>query len=172
MALNKKQKTFLEALRSYLDSDEKLGLRDTENNKLNDLEKVNGLEYSHNDIYSKYKKMLEDNNIVYMGPILQAFNKVHSYKYFNNPSFTTAMEKELQAQGVHSSEIGLALKLVDELYEKLKGSDIQWAEKDAGLFKNMQELKDVSQPEQASDFEIIKSELNNKNIEDINAEFE
>lgn len=172
MALNKKQKTFLEALSLYLDLDAQLGLKDHEKNPLNDLERVNGLEFTHNDIYSKYRKKLEDNNIVYIGPILQAFNKVHDYKYFDNPSFGTAMESELNSQAVHSSEIALAIALLNELYEELRKSDKTWKEKDSGLFQDMEGIKEVSQPKQADDFAIIKTGLNKKNVEDIHAEFE
>lgn len=169
MALSKNQKHFLEALSTYLDDNVKLGLQD---NELNDLEKVNGLEYQHNDIQQDFRKMLINKKIIYVDPIMQAFSKVHNYKYFDSPSFRTAMEKELRAQGIDSGEIVQALDLADELFEKLKSDAKDWSEKDSGLFSKMDEIKDVSQPEQPNKFSIMKTDLNKKNIEDINAEFE
>lgn len=172
MALNKRQKTFLEALKLYLGQDSKLGLKGHDNNKLNDLEKVNGLEFLHNDIYQQFRDKVQSSNLIYVGPIMQAFNKVHSYKYLDSESFADAMKKELTAQGVVSSEIAKAVDILEKLVEDYRNKNGgSWAEKDAGLNANMDEIKEVSQPEQASEFDIIHADINDKNVKDVNDEF-
>jgi hypothetical protein len=172
MSLNKKQKTFLEALDIYLNQDAQLGLKGHDKDDLNDLERVNGLEFIHNDIYSKYRDKLFNAKLIYIGPILQAFNKAHSYKNFGSTTFNSAMEKELTAQAIDSSEIAKALDLADKLLEELRDGRDAWAEQDSGLNSDMDGIKEVSQPEQASEFDIIKTDLNKKNVKDIHDEFE
>ena len=170
MSLNKKQKTFLEALDTYLNQDAQLGLKGFEKDKLNDLERVDGLEYNRNDVYAKYRDKLLKANIVYIGPIMRAFNSAHNIRIFGSPTFLSAMERELKAQPIASSEVEKALDLAEKLAEELKKSDR--AEQDSGLNPDMDGIKDVSQPEQASEFDIIKTDLNKKNVKDIHDEFE
>jgi hypothetical protein len=171
MSLNKKQKTFLEALDTYLNQDAQLGLKDHEKNKLNDLESVDSLEYNRNDVYAKYRDRLLKANIIFIGPIMRAFNSAHNIRIFGSPTFLSAMERELKAQPIASSEVEKALDLADKLSEELKKSKDQ-NEQDSGLNSDMEGIKDVSQPEQASEFDIIKTDLNKKNVKDINDEFE
>lgn len=172
MSLNNKQKTFLEAFNIYLNQDAKLGLKGNDKDDLNDQKRVNGPEYARNDIYSKYREKLLKANIVYVDPIMRAFNSAHNYRHFGTPAFISAMERELKAQPVPSSEVEKALDLADKLSEELKNSRDGWAEQDAGLFSDMEGVKEVSQPEQASEFDIIKTDLNKKNVKDIHDEFE
>jgi hypothetical protein len=170
MSLNKKQKTFLEALDTYLNQDAQLGLKDHGKDKLNDLERVDSLEYNRNDVYSKYRDRLLKANIIFIGPIMRAFNSAHNIRIFGSPTFLSAMERELKAQPIASSEVEKALDLADKLAEELKKSKDQM--QDSGLNSDMESIKEVSQPEQASEFDIIKTDLNKKNVKDINDEFE
>ena len=170
MSLNKKQKTFLEALDTYLNQDAELGLKSHDKDDLNDQESVGGFEYARNDVYSKYRDKLLKANIVYIGPIMRAFNSAHNIRIFGSPTFLSAMERELKAQPIASSEVEKALDLAEKLSEELKKSD--WAQQDAGLNSDMDGIKEVSQPEQASEFDIIKTDLNKKNVKDVNNEFE
>lgn len=170
MTIGKNQQTFLEALSLFLETDPKTGLAD-QKNEFYDTEQERGLEYNHNEVYDQYRRMLEAKKIIYMDPIMSAFKAVHDYKYVDGHGFATVMERQLKAQGIPSAEISVALDEFEALLKKLQGSAGDYAEKDSGLLKNMDEIKKVSQPEQPNEFSGIASDLNKKNVEDINAEF-
>lgn len=172
MSLNKKQMTFLEAFDTYLNQDTKLGLKGNDKDDLNDQERVNGLEYARNEVYSKFRDKLFKANIVYVDLIMRAFNSAHNYRHFGTPAFLSAMERELKAQPIPSSEAEKALDMAEKLSDELKKSSDGMIEQDAGLFSDMEGVKEVTQPEQASEFDIIKTDLNKKNVKDIHDEFE
>jgi hypothetical protein len=171
MTIDRNQQTFLEALSLFLETDPKTGLVDNKND-LYDAEQERGLEYNHNEVYDQYRRMLEAKKIIYMDPIMSAFKAVHDYKYIDGHGFSTVMERQLKSQGIPSAEISIALDELEALLKKLQGSAGDYAEKDSGLLKNMNDIKKVSQPEQPNEFTGIASDLNKKNVEDVNAEFE
>lgn len=151
----------LEAIKSLLDQDEKLGLsvHDKDPYAKQDWR---GLEYLHNDINDMFQVKAAE--LVHSDGVCQAFAKVHSYKYLDDPTFATAMEKEMVAQGIPAEERSKALGFIPKIIDELKEDQNEWAEKDSGFNPKLDEVQDVSRPEQPLDFEIYDVDLNKKNI--------
>lgn len=152
MPLDKNEKMLLEAIDSMLQQDAKLGLamHDQEHQDLGSTER--GFEYLHGQIDEMFE--LKSADLTYADSVNQAFRKVHNYKYLDDPSFKTAMKKEMVAQAVPAEEREKALEFIPDIINELKEDQSEWAEKDAGFNPNMQEIMDASQPEQDLEFNI------------------
>lgn len=151
MALNKNEKLVLEAVDSMLQQDAKLGLsiHDADLKSMGSAER--GYEYLHGEIAEMFA--LKSAELTHSDGVNQAFRKVHNYKYLDDPSFKTAMQKEMVAQAVPAEERDKALGFIPSIISELKTEQTEWAEKDA-FNPDLDEIMEVSQPEQPLDFNI------------------
>jgi hypothetical protein len=146
------ERILAEAVDSMLQHDAKLGLKihDTDSQRLGEAER--GLEYLHGQIDEMFA--LKAAELIHADGVCQAFRKVHNYKYLDDPSFKTAMEKEMVAQAVPAEERSKAAGFVPSIISELKEDQAEWAEKDFGFNPKLDEVKEASQPEQPLDFTI------------------
>ena len=154
--LTSTEKTLCEAIETMLQHDAKLGLKihDTDGKHLGETER--GYEYLHGQIDEMFG--LKAAELIHAESVCQAFHKVHSYKYLDDPSFKTAMEKEMVAQAVPAEERNKALNFVPSIISELKEDQAEWAEKDFGFNPKLDEIKEASRPEQPLDFKIHEVE--------------
>lgn len=144
MALNKNERMLLEAVDSMLQQDAKLGLSIHSDTEFDSSER--GYEYLHGQIDEMFA--LKSAELTFSDSVNQAFTKVHNYKYLDDPSFKTAMEKEMVAQAVPAEERNKALSFIPSIIEEIKEEQNEWAEKDFGFHPELQEILEVSQPDQ------------------------
>lgn len=164
MSLSKHEAVLLEAIKSMLRDDTKLGLSSHEKDPyIKSFNAERGLEYLHEHINEMFS--LKAAELTHAESVCQAFGKVHSYKYLDDPSFSTAMEKEMVAQAVPAVERDKALGFIPSIIKELREDQKEWAEKDSGFNPNLSEIKDVSQIEQPNDFLIHDRDgYNTKNV--------
>lgn len=151
MALNEQEKMLVEAVDSMLQQDAKLGLSIHDNTDEH-LSAERGYEYLHGQIDEMFA--LKSAELTFSDSINQSFRKVHNYKYLDDPSFKTAMEKEMVAQAVPAEERSKALEFIPAIIQEVKEEQNVWAEKDFGFHPNLQEIMDISNPEQDLKFNI------------------
>lgn len=165
MALNETEQLLVEAIKTMLSQDSKLGLSIHDDDPYNTLfNSERGMEYLHNHINDLFA--LRSAELIHADSVNQAFHKVHSYKYLDDPSFSTAMEKELVAQAVPANERSKALSFIPKIVDEIKEDNKEWAEKDSGFNPEMEEIESISRPEQPSEFEIHDMDgYNEANIE-------
>lgn len=163
--LNKDEKNLLEAIDSMLQQDARLGLsiHDTEENSNRDSAE-RGFEYLHNQIDEMFA--LRSAELTYADSINQAFKKVHNYKYLDDPSFPTAMKKEMVAQAVPAEERHKALSFIPQIIDELKEEQAEWAEKDSGFNPELEEIMKLSRPEQNNELEILDDWGYETNVEE------
>lgn len=137
----------LEAIDTMLQHDAKLGLAIHSEHS----ETERGYEYLHGQIDEMFA--LKAAELTHSDGVCQAFKKVHSYKYLDDPSFKTAMQKEMVAQAIPESDRNKAVGFIPQIITELKKEQSEWAEKDT-FHPNLDEIKEASQPEQPLDFEI------------------
>lgn len=162
MSLDQNEQLLLEAVKSMLSHDAKLGLsiHDKDEYKEHDWR---GLEYLHEHINEMF--LVKAADLTHAEGVCQAFNKVHSYKYLDDPSFSTAMEKEMVAQAIPANERAKALNFIPKIIKELKEDQKEWAEKDSGFNPLLDEIKELSKPEQPNEFEIHDMDgYNDKNV--------
>ncbi len=150
--LTQDELTLLEGIKTMLQHDVQLGLKmhNKQDQKLGQTER--GFEYLHNQIDEMFALKAAELN--HANSVCQAFKKVHNYKYLDDPTFPTAMEKEMVAQAVPAEERDKAIAFVPSIIKELKEDQAEWAEKDFGFNPKMDEIIDASQPEQPLDFAI------------------
>lgn len=150
--LNKAERMVAEAVETMLQQDAKLGLKmhDSTDTRLGETER--GLEYLHGQIDEMFA--LKAAELIHADGVCQAFQKTHSYKYLDDPSFKTAMKKEMVAQAVPAEDREKALGFIPAIIKELKEDQKEWAEKDFGFNPALDEIKEMSQPEQPLDFAI------------------
>jgi hypothetical protein len=154
MALKKSEKLVLEAVDSMLQQDAKLGLsiHDKELESTGTAER--GYEYLHGQIDDMF--LVKAADLIHAESVCQSFRKVHNYKYVDDPTFLTAMEKEMVAQAVPAEERTKATEFVPSIIKELKTERAEWAEKDFGFNPALDEIREASKPEQPLDFNIEK----------------
>lgn len=107
-------------------------------------------QFKHEQILEMFE--LKTIDLIHHDAIVSAFNKVHSYKYIDDPKFIEAFEKELTWHGVPKYEIKDAIKAVNDVMADLaKDENIDPEEfklQDAGWNPKLDEIKEVSQPPQ------------------------
>jgi hypothetical protein len=152
MALNKNEKLVLEAIDSMLQQDAKLGLviHDKQHEETGAAER--GYEYLHGQIDDMFQVKAAE--LVHAESVCQAFRSVHNYKYVDDPSFGTAMEKQMVAQAVPAAERTKATDFVPAIIKELKTEQKEWQEKDFGFNPALNEIREASKPEQPMDFNI------------------
>lgn len=150
--LSNTEQALFEAIDTMLKQDAKLGLsvHDDELEKTGENER--GFEYLHNQVNDMFQ--LKAAELTHANGVCQAFTKIHSYKYVDDPQFKTAMEKEMVAQGIPASDRSKAIGFVDSIMKELKADKGEWAEKDFGFNPNLDEVTDTESLEQPLDFEI------------------
>jgi len=156
MTLKQNEQLVLEAVQSMLQQDAKLGLSIHNDDHKSTGPSERGYEYLHNQIDEMFH--LKAAEFTYSEGVCAAFTKVHSYKWIDDPSFTTAMKKEMTAQGIPKEEREKALAIVPKIMEEIEIEQNEWTEKDAGFNPNMREIRETSQPEQPLDFNIEEAD--------------
>lgn len=159
MSLNSDEQLVLEAITNFLQQDAKLGLanHDEEEHAIE-----RGYEYLHNHIDELFN--LKAAESTFFNELTAAFNKVHSYKYLDDPTFLTAYEKEMVARGIPADERHKASTFITDIMNDLRNGESDWAEKDH-FHPDMEEIVDVTQPNQDNEFTIEDSDLNEMNID-------
>lgn len=162
MALNNNEQLLLEAIKGMLKHDDKLGLSMHDQDKeLNQNER--GFQYLHEQIADMFQVKAAE--LTHADSICRAFSKVHNYKYLDDFGFLTAMNKELTANAVPVVERRAALEFIPKIIEELRAEHKDWAEKDSGFSPHLDEIMDVSRPEQPTDFTIQHRRLNTRNVD-------
>lgn len=163
MALTKNEKLLSEAINSMLQQDAKLGLAIHDNAEYNpDVNGERGYEYLHGQIDEMFALRAAD--LIHAESVCQAFRKVHNYKYLDDPTFKTAMEKEMVAQAVPAEERQRALGFVPAIVEELKEERTAWNEKDGGFNPHLDEIRESSKPSTTGTFGIHKREAAKANV--------
>lgn len=150
--LTEDEKTLLEGIKTMLQHDAQLGLKIHTKQHEQTGPAERGYEYLHNQIDEMFA--LKAAELHHANSVCQAFKKVHNYKYLDDPSFSTAMEKEMVAQAVPAEERAKAASFVPSIIKELKDDQAEWAEKDFGFNPQMDQIIDVSQPEQPTELTI------------------
>jgi hypothetical protein len=154
--LSKDEQLVAEAIDSMLSHDAQLGLK-IHNQSSEELGKAErGYEYLHGQINEMFA--LKAAELTHADGVCQAFSKVHNYKYLDDPSFKTAMEKEMVAQAIPAEDRGQAAKFLTDIIEELKNDQAEWAEKDFGFNPKLDDILETSQPEQPTECEILDVE--------------
>lgn len=150
MALNIHERMLAEAISSMLQQDAKLGLSIHDESDFDSAER--GYEYLHGQIDEMFA--LKAAELTHAEGVNQAFKKVHNYKYLDDPSFKTAMEKEMVAQAIPGKDREQAVKFVEEVLKDIKEEQKVWSEKDFGFHPELDEIKEICQPDQDLEFSI------------------
>ncbi len=132
---NNNDKLVVEALKSLLHIGGGIGNSDDAKP-----DESNSFVRMHEQINDLFKLKVIDLN--HHDGVVSAFNKVHNYRYLDDPEFELSFKKELTAQGVIASEIQ---KAIAAIYEVKKTLDSE-SEKDYGYNPDMDKIIKVSQP--------------------------
>jgi hypothetical protein len=162
MALTKNDRLLIEGIKSMLAQDAKLGLAFHDQDKATQ-EAEQGFEYLHEQINDMFAVRAAE--LTHADSVCRAFHKVHSYKYLEDPFFQIVMDKEMISTAVPAEERNKALKFIPTIIDELRTEQREWAEKDAGFNPSLDEVKEISQPRQPSDFKIQERPLNKRNVE-------
>lgn len=160
MPMNTNEQLLAEAIKSMLHQDAHLGLPD-DNFKMQPHER--GFEYLHEEILDMFA--IKAAELLHTESVVSAFNKTHNYKYIDDWTFMPAFIQEMVSRGVPQNERIKANKYVIDIIEQLQEENENWSERDAGFDTNLDEIRKVSQPKQASKFTNEKRRINNTNIE-------
>jgi len=159
--MNKNEILLVEAVKTMLQQDAKLGLSIHEKDPyISQFDAERGMEHLHGHINEMFQ--LKAAELTHADGVSQAFHKVHSYKYVDDPAFATAMEKEMVAQAVPAEERSKALKFVTSIIKELREDQKEWAEKDSGFNPELDEIRKISNIEQPTEFEIHDKDGYNK----------
>jgi len=152
MALSKTELLIAEAVGSMLKQDAMLGLsvHSSDHEEMGSTER--GYEYLHGQIDDMFQVKAAE--LVHAESVCQAFRSVHNYKYVDDPSFLTAMEKQMVAQAVPAEDRQKASGFVPTIIKELKAEQAEWAEKDFGFNPKLNEIREHSKPDQPLDFNI------------------
>jgi len=161
MALNKRERLLLEGIKSMLAQDAKLGLSFHDQDKAAQGER--GFEYLHEQIDDMFAVKAAE--LVHADSVCQAFHKVHSYKYLDDHSFRTAMEKEMVSTAVPAEERERALGFIGSIIDELRTEQREWAERDAGFHPSLDEVREASRPQQPVDFAIHRRPIDKRNVD-------
>jgi len=159
--LDTNEKTLVEAIKSMLNSDDEIGLAFHKDDEENRSER--GYEYLHNNIDQLVE--LKTAELTHATSIMAGFRKVHDYKYIDDPTFKTALKKEMTAMAVPADERAKIETIIDKVIDEVKNEQKEWSEKDSGFNPHLDEIIDMSKPEQPIECEIIDSDLNDENVE-------
>lgn len=148
--LTDNERTLVEAVKSMLDGKPALGLPDPDPDSFDDNNpELRGFEYLHGQINEMFR--LKAAELTHFEGVCAAFSKVHNYKYLDDNTFSEAMDKEMVSQGIPRDERTQAIEFLPKIIEELKEESTEWAERDFGFHPNLDELREVSQPQQYED---------------------
>lgn len=160
--LNKDELLLVEGIKNMLKHDERLGLSmhddDTETHKLE-----HGSQYLHEQINDMFE--VKTAHLTHSDSVCRAFRKVHTYKYIDDFSFIPAMLKEMAATAVPVLERDRAISVIPRIISELYTEQNNWSERDAGFNPALDEVMELSRPEQPLDFKIHKRGLNKRNVD-------
>lgn len=139
MSMSKAEQMLAEAIKNALD-DDALGLVNREDTKDED---SHTFTFMHEEVEQQFR--LEIMDLVHHDAIAAAFNRIHSYKYLDNPSFNLSFKKDLTAQGVPMEECDKAIDAIAKVQKKLIGDNNEAA---SGWNPQLDEIIKVSQPAQ------------------------
>lgn len=138
--------TIIEGVRSFLGLDH------------HDYSKINKLDLGGQHVQSHISELfkLKAAELIHHDSIVSAFNKTQNNMYLDDPAFTVTFMKEMTGRAVPKPEIEDALKYADDVLDKATKEFDSSSAKDAGNHPNLSKIKEVSQPEQATELETIK----------------
>lgn len=152
MALTEEERLALDGIKAMLTEDVRLGLSIHDKDPYNkEFDAERGYQHLHGHIQDLFHVKAAE--LTHSDGVCQAFTKVHGYKYIDDTTFKTAMQKEMVAQGIPEADREKALDIVDKIIDTLKNDEIS-AEKDSGFNPNLDEVIEASQPEQPNEFNI------------------
>lgn len=140
--------TIVEEIRSYL------GLDPQQNKAAQRLDL--GSEHIRSYIEDAYR--LKAAKFPHHDAIVTAFTKTHHHMYIDDPGFFTTFKKEMTGRAMPKPEIDDALDAVDTVLDKVVKEFGSPQAKDGGIHPKWEGIRDVSQPEQPDDGEILKGE--------------
>jgi hypothetical protein len=73
--------------------------------------------------------------------------------------------KEMSATAVPMIERDKAIGFIPSIINELYSEQRNWSERDAGFNPNLDEIKELSQPEQELEFKVEKRAINKRNID-------
>ena len=161
MALNGNEQLLLEAIKGMLKQGDKLGLSMHDHDE--DDKKERGFQYLHEQIADMFQVKAAE--LVHAESVCRAFSKVHSYKYLDDWTFLPAMEREMVANAVPVVERRAAIEFIPKIIAELRSEQREWAERDSGFSPELDEIRDISRPEQPIDFTIQDRRLNTRNVD-------
>lgn len=138
MALTKEEKLVSEGIKNAL-TDNALGLQDDIQNR----EDSHAFTNLHEEIEQQFR--LEVLNLNHSDAIAATFNRIHSYRYLDDPKFAIGFMKDMKAQGIPLDECNKALTAIGKVRDKLLNDN---NEKDAGWHPDLDEIIKLSQPQQ------------------------
>ena len=144
--MKKNETTIIEGVRSFLGLDH------------HDYSKINKLDLGGQHVQSHISELfkLKAAELINHDSIISAFNKTQNNMYLDDPYFAITFIKEMTGRAIPKPEINEALKFADEVLDKATKEFDSSSSKDAGWNPNMEDIKEVSQPEQSTEFETVK----------------
>lgn len=146
MALSDKEQLLLEALKSMLDGQGKLGLNTDKDDAASD---ESSLQFLRENLKEQFG--LDVNNLTHANSIRSAFDKVHCYKYLNDPKFREALIREFKGMAIPGNEQLKALQAYDRILKEMEQSKKGMIEKDSGWHPDLDEVMATSKIEQYKD---------------------
>ena len=139
MGLSKNESTILEAVSNWLQD-----ATATADDKDKGEETSHTFTFQHETVEQEFRLQMMESS--YYDGICGAFNKIHSHKYLNDPTFALSFKKEMSGQGIPEEDQSKAIDAVSEVLKSVVGEDN--GEKDAGWNPYMDGIVKVSKPEQ------------------------
>jgi len=144
--MNSQDQSIVEEIRSYLGLD----AHDRKDEQRLALGSQHIREYIDDAFRLKVGKLSHFDSIV------TAFSKTHHSMYIDDPAFVTTFKKEMTARGLPKPQIEEALDAVDTVLDKIVKEFGSKQEKDGGIHPNFDGIKEVSQPGQPDNGELLK----------------
>lgn len=139
MGLSKQESLILESVSNWLQD-----ATVTADDKDKSEERAHTFTFQHEDVEQQFRLHMVESSF-YDG-ICGAFNKVHSHKYLDDPTFALSFKKEMSGQGIPEEDQAKAINAVSEVLKSVVGEDN--GEKDAGWNPDLDKIVDASKPEQ------------------------
>ena len=137
--MNNNERILIEAVTSYLSSND-LGLEQHKKAHEDTGKLERGVEFLHGHINEMFN--LKANDLIHHTGICSAFDKVHNYKYIDDPTFWVALERELKAQAVPKMEQDKAKNILEAVVDELKTFDVTH-ESDFGYHRDLSDIMSV-----------------------------
>ena len=167
MPLNPEERNALDGIKSMLSEDVRLGLSFHDKDPYNKaFEAERGYQHLHGNIQDMFNVKIAELPRQFQDGVSQAFSKVHSYKYIDDPSFVTAMNSELVSQGIPAEVRAESVKIVDRILNTLQKDSLDWEERSSGFNPDLDEVVTAGVPDAQEDFDIEDDGgLNDRNVE-------